>query len=93
LARGKLRNFAAKQPGNYMEYRHGDRGFGKLTMKEPDLILIDLDPRDPFDFYLAHYKEPLVAGYTKTTPELGLRVYVRDYNKLRHPPTSSSPSK
>jgi hypothetical protein len=47
--------FAAKQPGNYMEYRHGDLGFGKLTMKDPDLILIDLDPPDPFDFYLAHY--------------------------------------
>jgi hypothetical protein len=86
-------NFAAKQPGNYMEYRHGDLGFGKLTMKDPDLILIDLDPRDPFDFYLAHYKEQPVAGYTRTTPELGLRVYVRDDNKLRHQPTSSSPSK
>jgi hypothetical protein len=86
-------NFAAKQPGNYMEYRHGDLGFGKLTMKDPDLILIDLASRDPFDFYLAHHKEQPVAGYTKTTPELGLRVYVRDDNKLRHQPTSSSPSK
>jgi hypothetical protein len=48
------------------------------------LILIDMDPRDPFDFYFDHYTEQLVAGYTKTTPEFGLRVYARDYNKLPH---------
>jgi len=89
----KASNFAAKQSGNYMEYRHGDLGFGKLTMKDADLILIDMDPRDPFDFYLDHYKEQLVAGYAKTTPELGLRVYARDYNKLHHQPASTSLNK
>jgi len=76
-------NFAAKQAGNYMAYRDSDLRFGKLTMNQADLMLIDMDPRDPFDFYLDHYKEQLVAGYTKTTPEFGLRVYARDYNKLR----------
>jgi hypothetical protein len=75
-------NFAAKQPGNYMAYRDSDLRFGKLTMSQSDLILIDMDPQDPFDFYLDHYKDQLVAGYTKTTPEFGLRVYTRDYNKL-----------
>jgi hypothetical protein len=77
-------NSAAKFPGNYMAYRHGDLAFGKLTMNDADLILIDMDPRDPFDFYMDHYREQLVAGYTKTTPEFGLRVYARDYNKLAH---------
>lgn len=76
-------NFAAKQPGNYMAYRDNDLRFGKLTMHQADLILIDMDPRDPFDFYLDHYVDQLVAGYTKTTPEFGLRVYTRDHNKLR----------
>lgn len=76
-------NFAAKQTGNYMAYRQSELRFGKLTMHDADLILIDMDPQDPFDFYLDHYKEELVAGYTKTTPEFGLRVYTRDYNKLR----------
>lgn len=83
-------NFAAKQAGNYMAYRHGDLRFGKLTMRDADLILIDMDPRDPFDFYLDHYKDQLVAGYTKTTPEFGLRVYTPDYNKLRTRPASQS---
>jgi len=75
-------NFAAKQPGNYMAYHDSDLRFGKLVMNDSDLILVDMDPKDPFDFYLDHYKEQLVAGYTKTTPEFGLRVYTRDYNKL-----------
>lgn len=73
----------ALPPGNYMTYRGGRLRFGKLTMDDTDMELIDLDPRDPFDFYLAHYKQQLVAGYTKTTPAFGLRVFMRDYNKLQ----------
>jgi len=81
-------NFAAKQPGNYMAFRHSEMRFGKLTMHDADLIMIDMDPRDPFDFFLDHYQDQLVAGYTKSTPEYGLRAYTRDYNKLRHSPAS-----
>jgi hypothetical protein len=69
--------------GNYMAYQGAQLRFGKLTMSDTDLILIDMDSQDPFDFYLDHYKEQLVAGYTKTTPAFGLRVYMRDFNKLR----------
>ncbi len=76
-------DFAAKQPGNYMAYRDGDLRFGKLTMNDADLVLIDMEPRDPFDFFLDHYKEQIAAGYTKTTLSLGLRVYTQDYDKLR----------
>src|SRR5712675_119035 len=79
-------NFAAKQPGNYMTFRHSDMRFGKLTMHDADLIMIDMDPVDPFDFYLDHYQDQLVAGYTKSTPQYGLRAYTRDYNKLKKPP-------
>ncbi len=82
-------NFAAKETGNYMAYRDSDLRFGKLIMDQADLTLLDMDPQDPFDFYLDHYTEQLVAGYTKTTPEFGLRVYTRDYNKLRKPAPAS----
>jgi hypothetical protein len=85
-------NFAAKQPGNYMAFRHSDMRFGKLTMHDADLIMIDMDPGDPFDFYLDHYQDQLVAGYSKSTPQYGLRVHTRDYNKLRARPMPS-PSK
>ncbi len=71
-----------KMSGNYMAYRGAQLRFGKLTMSDTDLTLIDMNPEDPFDFYLDHYKDQLVAGYTKTTPSFGLRSYFRDYNKL-----------
>jgi hypothetical protein len=74
----------AKVPAqNYMWY-HGNRlQFGKLTMHDTDLLLVDPDPRDPFDFDLDHYKEQLMAGYSKTTATFGLRTTMVDYNKLK----------
>ena len=74
----------AKVPAqNYMWY-HGNRlQFGKLTMHDTDLLLVDPDPRDPFDFDLSHYKEQLMAGYSKTTATFGLRTTMVDYNKLK----------
>jgi len=79
---GTASSASLKLSGNYMAYRGAQLKFGKLTMSDTDLTLIDLNPEDPFDFYLEHYKDQLVAGYTKTTPSFGLRSYFRDYNKL-----------
>ena len=56
--------------------------FGKLTMTDTDMRLIDADPTDPFDFFPDHYSEHLVAGYSKTTASGGLLVYMPDYNKI-----------
>ncbi len=68
--------------GNYMAYKNNRLRFGKLVMNDADLILIDMDPNDPLDFFLDHYKEQVSAGYAKITPDSGLRVYIKDYNKL-----------
>ena len=70
--------------GNYMAFRKNRLQFAKLLMTDADLILIDMDPGDPLDFFLDHYKEQLSAGYTKITPDSGLRVFIKDYKKL-HP--------
>lgn len=67
---------------NYMSYEGNQLRFGKLTMSDSDLILIDMDPGDPFDFYLDHYREQLAEGYTKITPAFRLYVYMKDFNKL-----------
>jgi len=81
------------QARNYMAYRGNRLQFGKLVMNDTDMVLIDPDPGDPFDFYLDHYKEQLVAGYSRITPEFGLRVFMVDFNKLktrkRQSPTSA----
>ena len=75
---------------NYMAYRGNRLQFGKLIMNDTDMVIIDPTPQDPLDFYLDHYKEQLVAGYTKTTPAFGLRVYMVDYNKLKKKAASST---
>jgi hypothetical protein len=74
--------------GNYMVFKNNRIRLGKLVMNDTDLILIDMDPNDPLDFFLDHYKEQLSAGYSKLTPDSGLRVYIKDYNKL-HPAKAS----
>jgi len=74
--------------GNYMAFKNNRIRLGKLVMNDVDLILIDMDPNDPLDFFLDHYKEQLSAGYSKLTADSGLRVYIKDYNKL-HPAKAS----
>jgi len=76
-------NFAAREAGNYIALRHGSVQFGKFTMRDSDLILIDTDPRDPLDFFLDHYQDQLVAADCRNTPEFGVRAYVHDYSKIR----------
>ena len=73
---------AGKPSGNYMSYRGGVLRFGKLTMNDTDMKLVDADPTDPFDFFPDHYQNQLVAGYSKTTATGGLLVYMPDYDKL-----------
>ena len=77
---------------NYMAYRGNRLQFGKLLMTDTDLVLIDPAPKDPFDFYLDHYKDQLVAGYSKTTPSFGLNVYMVDFNKLKRKPAPARAS-
>ena len=77
--------------GNYMAYKNNRLRFGKLVMNDADLVLIDMDAKDPLDFYLEHYKEQLSAGCTKITPDSGLRAFIKDYNKLQ--PAKASPGR
>lgn len=67
---------------NYMYYRGGVLRFGKLTMTDTDMELIDQRPQDAFDFFQDRYNEQLVAGYSKNTPSHGLKVYMPDYRTL-----------
>jgi hypothetical protein len=67
---------------NYMYYSGGVLKFGKLTMTNTDMQLIDENPRDPFDFFQERYNDQLVAGYSKNTPALGLKVYMPDYHQV-----------
>ena len=54
-------------------------------MKGTELQIVDADPRDPFDFFLDHYNEQLVAGYSKNLPDKGLIVHMPDFAKIGKP--------
>ena len=67
---------------NYLQLKGGTVRFGSVTMSPADLVLLDMEPADPFDFAMDHYKEQLVAGFSKMTPQGGFCVHVPDYNKI-----------
>jgi hypothetical protein len=67
---------------NYLYFYGGTIRFGKLTMSNADMQLIDADPRDPFDFSPPHYEVQLVAGYSRNTARKGLQVYMPDYSDV-----------
>jgi hypothetical protein len=68
---------------NFMYYRGGVLRFGRLTMNDADLLLLDDDPSDPFDFDPVHYNNQLVAGYSKNTKIGGLIVHMPDAKKIQ----------
>jgi hypothetical protein len=71
---------------NYIYWHGAELQFGKLTMTETDLELVDEDPSDPFDFSIDHWNEQLVAGYSKNTPNRGLKAHMPDHNDLKRQP-------
>ena len=79
---GKAASTPSLSP-NHIYWRGGQLSFGKLTMTETDLELVDLDPRDAFDFSVDNWNAQLVAGYSKTLPNRGLRAYMPDFNDLK----------
>jgi hypothetical protein len=73
---------SASNAHNYIWFKGGEIRFGRLTMANADLQLIDADERDPFDFYSARYNDQLVAGYSRNTPDGALRTFMPDYADL-----------
>jgi hypothetical protein len=70
---------------NYIYHKGGVLRFGKLTMTDADLEIVDQTPLTPFDFSLPDYNRQLVAGYSKNTPTHGLIVFMPDFATLSRP--------
>lgn len=68
---------------NYVNFRGGRLQFGKLTMTDTDLQIVDQQQADAFDLNLKEYNRQLVAGYSKNLPGLGLVTYFPDYGTLK----------
>lgn len=83
FGKGQRRQVASRQLSpNHIYWRGSQLSFGKLTMTDTDLELVDMDPKDAFDFSVDHWTAQLVAGYSKTLPNRGLQAYMPDYSDL-----------
>jgi hypothetical protein len=67
---------------NYMFYRGGTLRFGKLLMLDADMQIVDMDPKDPFRFFLDRYNDQLIPGYSKNLRDQGLEVFMRDIDDV-----------
>ena len=67
---------------NLVYFRGGLLRFGRLTMSDTDLLIVDRDVSNPLDLYLEKYAVQLIAGASKTLPNLALRVEFPDYTTL-----------
>jgi hypothetical protein len=67
---------------NYLFFRGGRLRFGRLEMRDTQLQILDLDPTDPFDLYLAQYNKQLIAGYSRNRPNLSLQAFFPDFTDL-----------
>ncbi|HTH53841.1 MAG TPA: hypothetical protein VL495_07825 [Edaphobacter sp.] len=70
---------------NFLRLRGGSLEFGKLAMHETDLTLIDASNDVWFDLDLANYRQQLVKGYSRMTPDNGLEMYLPDVGKVMPP--------
>lgn len=77
-----------KQWRNFIRLRGGTVNFGKLTMSQADLFLIDNSDDEWFNFDLMRYQEQLVNGRIQMTPQAGLRIFMPDINKI--PPNEAN---
>jgi hypothetical protein len=76
---------------NYIYFQGGTIRFGKLYMVLSDLLTIDTDESDPFDFYLDYSHTQLVAGYHVTTSDYGLITYMPDFEDIGTPAGKVAP--
>jgi hypothetical protein len=65
---------------NFLYFRGGTLRFGRLTMSDADLDIVDDARGGAFAFSLPHYMEQLVAGYSKTTQSGGLVAHMSSYH-------------
>jgi hypothetical protein len=67
---------------NFLRLSGGSIDFGKLTMHQVDLVMIDISDDPWFDLDLTNYQKQLVNGYTRMTPEAGLQIFMPDLSKI-----------
>jgi hypothetical protein len=66
---------------NFLRLEGGTLDFGKLTMHNVDLTLIDASKDPWFDLDLVNYQAQIVNGTTRMTPQAGLEIFMPDVDE------------
>ncbi len=66
---------------NFLRLSGGAIDFGKLTMHNVDLTMIDISKDAWFDLDLVNYQAQLVHGYTRMTEQAGLEIFMPDVDE------------
>lgn len=74
---------SVEQWRNFLRLSGGTLDFGKLTMHQVDLVMIDISNDAWFDLDLAHYQNQLINGYTRMTPQAGMQIFMPDLDDLK----------
>ena len=67
---------------NFLHLVGGTISFGKLTMRQADITMIDATDDPLFDLDLVNYQTQLVYGTTRMTQKAGVEVYMPDLDHL-----------
>lgn len=67
---------------NFLRLVGGTVSFGKLTMRNTDLTMIDAVEEPWFKLDLTNYQTQLVYGTTRVTSKAGLEIYMPDIDSL-----------
>jgi hypothetical protein len=77
---------------NFLRLSGGSIDFGKLTMHNVDLTMIDASKDAWFDLDLANYQAQVVHGYTRMTAQAGLEIFMPDVDDKSPPKLSKDVS-
>ena len=70
---------------NFLRFTGGTVDFGKLTMHNADLTLIDASDDPWFDLDLVNYQAQLVNGISRMTPQAGLEIFMPGVGEQNNP--------
>jgi hypothetical protein len=71
---------------NFLRLNGGTVDFGKLTMRNADLTLIDASDDPWFDLDLVNYQAQLTNGFSRITPQQGLEMFMPDLDGRQKKP-------
>ena len=78
----RIRSVDRAVTGNYIWFRGAAIRFGRLTMTDADLKLIDMDPQGSVRFLLGPVQRATRRRVSKNTPDHALRTYMPDFSDI-----------